>query len=162
MNNPDLFLFNNQTTPVGTTVSFPATPGDQLIFELRNLTVPNSFATGATSTNVAYLLTSDPAVVESSLGVDLSPLAEAALGALALNGPVVVLAFDDRALAASDQDFNDLIFAFSPGTGLTSIPGPPTLGLFALGLLGLGARRTANINPLRRGRPTRGHRPRVT
>ena len=134
VNNPALFLFDTQA-PVGTIASFGTTIPSLLTFELRDLSVPATFDTGAFSTNAAYLLSSDVAVIEGALGVNLTAPAEAALASLAANGPVVVVAFDDRALAQSDKDFDDLIFAFAPGTASVSTPGPASLALLLLGLL---------------------------
>lgn len=138
------FLFSNSgavtnnATAVGTTTSFGAAIGDLLTFTLNDKSVVNSWATGVGSTNVAYLASSDVATIEAALGVDLNAAAEAALAGLAVIGPVVVVAFEDRPLDASDKDFNDLIFAFAP-IFAESVPEPMTLGLLGAGLLGLGA-----------------------
>ncbi len=137
------FLFSNSNnvtgnaTSVGHTVNItPISPGDLLTFTLHDRTTGSSFSTGVGSTNVAYLDSSDFSVVEAALGITLSQTAKDALAALALIGNVTVIAFEDRVLNQSDQDFNDLIFAFAQTT--TSVPEPASLALFGAGLLGLG------------------------
>lgn len=135
------FLFSNSNSvtnnqsAIGSTLSFGAAVGDMLTFTLNDLTVPASWSTGVGSTNVAYLASNNVATIEAALGVDLSAAAEAALAGLV--GPVMVIAFEDRALAASDRDFNDLVFAFAPVRGTLQVPEPATLSLLAAGLLAL-------------------------
>lgn len=135
------FLFSNSNSvtnnqsAIGSTLSFGAAAGDLLTFTLNDLSVPAVWSTGVGSTNVAYLANNNVATVEAALGIDLSAAAEAALGALA--GSVMVIAFEDRMLAASDHDFNDLVFAFAPVRGSLQVPEPATLTLLAAGLLAL-------------------------
>jgi hypothetical protein len=138
------FLFSNHggnQTAVGTQVNItPINAGDLLTFTLQNVTQGTAFSTGAASTNVAYLASDSIATIEAALGVDLNAAAEAAIAALAVIGNVTVVAFEDRVLANSDQDFNDLIFAFAQ-TKAVGVPEPASLALFGAGLLGLGLAR---------------------
>jgi hypothetical protein len=141
------FLFSNSNAVtanaslIGSSVSFAANIGDLLTFTLNDLTVVGSYSTGIASTNVAYIVppgSTNVATIEAALGVDLSLTAETALANLALLGPVVLVAFEDRPLVASDQDFNDLIFAFAPIL-VQQVPQPMTLWLLvAGGLIGSG------------------------
>jgi hypothetical protein len=144
---PASFLFSNSNavtanaSAIGSSVSFAASVADLLTFTLNDLSVVGSYSTGFASTNVAYIVppgSTDVATIEAALGVNLSPTAETALANLALLGPVVLVAFEDRPLAASDRDFNDLIFAFAP-IFTQRVPQPTTLWLLVVGgLIGAG------------------------
>lgn len=140
------FLFSNSNsvtanaTAVGQMVNIsPVSVGDLLTFTLNDKTVVNSWSTGLLSTNVAYLASDNLAVIEAALGINLNAAAEAALSALALIGNVTVIAFEDRPLAASDQDFNDLVFAFAQTSN--RVPEPASLVLVGIALAGLAAAR---------------------
>ena len=157
-------LFNNRTSPQGATSTISGlTPGQNLTFRLNDLSTGSVFDTGLGSTNAAYLQTSNAADITSSLGITLSGAGLAAFNALAALGPVAVIGFEDRPLAASDRDYNDLLFAFSslsvstgtgtgtdagtgPGTDGGTVPVPGSVALLGAGglALGLGGRRRRN------------------
>lgn len=140
------FLFSNSNavtanaSSVGSMVSFSTGLGDLLTFTLNDLSVPNGWPTGAGSTNVAYVNSSNAGVIEAALGIDLSAASEAALLALAALGDVTVIAFEDRPLNASDRDYNDLVFAFAP-VYVNQVPEPGSLALLGAGLLAAGLLR---------------------
>lgn len=119
--------------PIGMTKTFSSTPGQSVVFELRDLSVPASWFTGSGSTNVSYYDFGTVAALEAGYGITLSTAAANAL--TALSGNVLVLGFEDRLLAQSDHDFNDLIFAFS--SVRSQVPEPATMLLLGLGLVGI-------------------------
>ena len=143
-----LIFENNDlgTYPIGMTQTFSGyTTGQLLTFELHDLTAPNvnTWKTGSTSTNVSYdPITSynpatSPAAIDATYGITLSAAAIASLNTLASNngGNVLIVAFEDRPLATSDKDFNDLIFAFAPV--FTAVPEPFSLLFLGMGLVSL-------------------------
>lgn len=141
-----IFLFSNSDsvttnlTATGTQVSFAAGLGQDLVFTLNDQSVVNSWSTGPGSTNVAYIVNPlSLAAVNAALGVSIATGGALEASFNLLNtGNLVIIAYEDRPIASSDTDFNDLIFAFVP-VAATPVPVPAALGLFGLGLLGLGA-----------------------
>ena len=124
--------------PIGNTKFFAATAGQSLVFSLVDLSVPATWNTGLASTNVAYYDYVSIANLEFLYGVTLSAAAVTALTNLntAYPGKVLVIGYEDRLLASSDRDFNDLIFAFAP-LQTSRVPEPATMLLLGLGLVGL-------------------------
>jgi hypothetical protein len=140
---PTGIIFQNNNLgsyPIGMTKTYSSTVGQSLIFSLNDLTVPATWNTGVASTNVSYYNFGTVAALEAGFGVNLSVAAENAL--LALTGNVMVIGYEDRRLANSDRDFNDLIFAFS--SVRSQVPEPTTMLLLGLGLLGVAGIRRFN------------------
>jgi hypothetical protein len=142
---PTGIIFQNNNLgvyPIGMTKSYASTAGQALTFSLVDLSVPATWNTGLASTNVAYYDFVSIANLEFLYGVDLSLAAETALNSLndAYPGQVLVIGYEDRALAGSDRDFNDLIFAFAP-LQTSKVPEPTTILLLGLGLVGLAGLR---------------------
>lgn len=133
-----IFQNNNGAYPIGMTKSYASTAGQALTFSLVDLSVPATWNTGLASTNVAYYDFVSIVNLEFLYGVNLSLAAETALTNLNTTypGKVLVIGFEDRALASSDRDFNDLIFAFAP-LQTSRVPEPATMLLLGLGLVGL-------------------------
>ena len=130
-------IFNNTVNNPGDTAGpYASFYGQALTFILENISEATQYSTGAASTNVSYFDYSNlpgPAfdtTVETVYEVDFNGAAEAALVALAAANPgtTLILAFEDVVIPESDEDFNDLIFAFAP-----LIPEPATIGLLAVG-----------------------------
>lgn len=134
-----IFRNNDPAYPIGTKTDYSGyTVGQLLTFQLKDLTVPNTWNTGVGSTNVSYLDFVDVAGVQSNFGITLEGAAVTPLNTLATTypGKVLIVGFEDRPIASSDRDFNDLIFAFAPVSA--SVPEPLTLLLLGTGLISLG------------------------
>ncbi len=116
----DVFLFNNQTSPVGTTVDLGSfAVGTELVFRLSVEDTGNDFFTGPASRNPdgqAHATVEEDYLVDGTTLVSFEDL---------FNGPF---------------DFNDLSFSFSNTTLVspTPVPLPPALPMLALALLPLG------------------------
>ncbi len=112
-------IFNNQSTPVGTTMDLGYfTAGTELIFRIYVNDTGDSFYTGPASRNPDQLA---HAVVDD----DYLPT-ETYVG------------FEDL-FNGGDLDYDDLNFSFTNVRGQTSVPeAGMTLGMLSMGLLGLG------------------------
>jgi len=132
-------IFQNNgvgATPVGTTLTLGSIAGGSLVFTLQDLTVPNLFSTGAASTNVNYVIF-DGNITNLNNTLFRSPEALNAAGVAAVNAlgaGALIIAFEDRPLAQSDRDFNDLIFGFK---GVSRVPEPASMMLIGFALLSL-------------------------
>lgn len=122
----DLFIFNNQTTPVGTTLSLGTfATGTELLFRMLVTNTGNNFFTGPASRNP-----------------DDKPHARVESDYL-VTGTTLV-SFED--LFNGPFDYNDLSFSFTNTGGEPApIPVPAAFGLLAaaLGSLGLLRRKRA-------------------
>jgi hypothetical protein len=146
---PSLFLFqnNNLSYPEGMTLVIPTSLGDSLVFSLQDLSVPNIFSTGLSSTNVSYtIFDGNIANLNNALFGPGEFLSVAAANAIAaLGAGALVISFEDRTLASSDQDFNDLVFGFAPVIGCPAnnpqcgqnVPEPNSFGLLIVGALAM-------------------------
>jgi len=140
-----LIFRNNDLTnyPIGMRNDYASIAGEYLEFQLKDLTVPNSWNTGAGSTNAAYWdYDGSIANLETLYAINLSTAAENALGTLYADygNQALIIGFEDRPLGSSDKDFNDLIFAFAP-LQTVGVAEPGTLLLLGLGLIGVAGLR---------------------
>lgn len=133
------------STPAGSTATITGlTNGQSLDFTLKDFSVVNSWLSSASAgtTHFAYDATNIASVAEADLNLPVGSLtgnATLVAALLALGPNTVVVAIEDRPLGTS-EDFNDLVFAFSPvGKPGTRVPEPITLSLFGAGLIGVGA-----------------------
>lgn len=117
----DIFLFNNFSTPVGTTMNLGAfTPGSELLFRLFVTNTGTNFYTGAASRN-------PDGVAHARAQTEWMP-------------QTTLVSFED--LRAGDFDYNDLSFSFlNTFVPVPEIPEPATGLLLGLGLAGLFAAR---------------------
>lgn len=114
--------------------TFAVVPGQEVIFGICS-----GYSSSLCSELVWY---NGPGSRNSDGEVHVAILTAAQWNALPLvpaNATVgdIVFGFEDRILAQSDMDYNDLVFE---ATGLeTVVPEPATMGLVALGLVGMAA-----------------------
>jgi hypothetical protein len=123
-------IFNNQTTPVGTTLNLGAfAPGTELVFAIYVQNTGNTFYMGPAARNVDLVF---HGAVDNGLPPQFPSYGVIPPGFTAVG-------FEDI-LGGGDLDYDDLGFAFS-NVRATVAPEPVTLSLLALGLAGVGARR---------------------
>lgn len=112
-------IFNNQTTPAGTTFDLGNfTAGTELIFAIYVLNTGDTFYSGNASRNADGL-------AHAAVDVDFAPNA-------------AYVGFEDL-YGGGDWDFDDVKFSFT-NVGV-KVPEPGPLALLLGGLLGLGAAR---------------------
>jgi hypothetical protein len=124
----DLFIFNNQTSPVGSTVNLGSFAiGSELRFRLFVTNTGNNFYTGAATRNPDGRI---HARVEGNFQPN-----------------VTLVSFED--LFNGPFDFNDLSFSFTNTRSgpPTNVPLPASLALLGLGLVGIGGmKRTKGLS----------------
>jgi hypothetical protein len=116
----DLFLFNNQMSPVGSTVDLGSfAPGTELEFRLFVTNTGNTFYSGPASRN-------PDGTAHARVQTNWMPI-------------TTLVSFED--LFNGPFNYNDLSFSFSNTAADTSVPEPMSGILLATGLVGLVARR---------------------
>lgn len=120
------------STPMSAT--FAAVPGDEILFGIC------SGYSGTPCNEMIWYM--GPGTNNTDGGVHAAILSAATWNGLP-DTPInatpgyLVFGFEDRPLASSDLDYNDLVFEV---TGVeTTVPEPATMGLVAIGLVGLAA-----------------------
>jgi hypothetical protein len=113
-------IFNNHTTPVGTTFDLGNyTAGTELIFAIYVLNTFDMFYSGDASRNA-------DGIAHAVVDTDYSPTA-------------AYVGFEDI-LGGGDFDYDDVRFSFT-NVGTSEVPEPTPILLFAIGLIGLGLAR---------------------
>jgi hypothetical protein len=116
----DVFIFNNQASPVGSTVNLGSfAPGTELQFRLFVTNTGNNFYTGPASRN-------PDASAHARVQSDWLPI-------------TTLVSFED--LFNGPFNFNDLSFSFTNTAAAATVPEPISGVLVATGLVGLAARR---------------------
>ncbi len=118
--NNDRFIFNNKTTPIGSTISLGTfTAGEELIFKISVLNTANNFYSGD------HALMNPDKKLHSMVDFDFAP-------------NEIYIGFEDL-YGGGDNDFNDVMFSFSNVTSSlpasTDIPEPSILLLFFIGAI---------------------------
>jgi hypothetical protein len=116
------FVFNNQTTAVGTSANFGSVnAGDKLIFSLDNL-------------SKGYILSSDPA---QSIDAINHAYATADSGGVSGVPAGLFLGMEDLKSPGADLDYNDDQFVLTNVTTAVNAPEPSASLLLSIGMLGL-------------------------
>lgn len=116
LDNDNTFLFNNQTSPVASTVNLGSFAiGTELIFRLE-VDTGDIFFSGDASRN-------PDGKAHARVEAEYEP-------------GTTLVSFED--LLNGPFEFNDLSFTFSNTTSMPSVPEPATLALLGAGLLSLG------------------------